>query len=404
MITAAFRNLTTRSLVATALVAFAGDSFAAAPRRVRDALTGEALHAFDRGAVLFADGDFSGARAELERAHALSHEPRVLYNVAVCEKSLRRYARAIASLRASLDEGKATLPRDYREKVDDTIKALEPFVTTLTIESDQDGATVFVDDENVGTTPLAAPIAAEVGEHTIAVRKTGYLDMPVRIALTSGQPKAVRLALDPAVKRGTVHVDATTKVGAGVGDGLRARVLVDGVEVGDTPWTGTVDAGRHTFTVRAAELVTGQKMDDVAFGGDTRIAFTMEPEKHEARLRVVTDDDETSIVLDGKVVAHGQFDGAVASGEHQLRITRAGSEPRVSDFVVRDNEVRSLNVTLESKRSGVPAWLWVAGGIVVASGVTTAVVFATRQTSYDGSAPGTLAPGFVPASFRIRGL
>jgi tetratricopeptide (TPR) repeat protein len=104
-------------------VGFAQSADRAAPR-VRDALSGEALEAFDRAREHFANGRYADARAEFERAHALSGDARVLYNVAVCDKELGRYARAAARLRQSLATT-TPLSGEYVERARGTSTACE---------------------------------------------------------------------------------------------------------------------------------------------------------------------------------------------------------------------------------------------------------------------------------------
>jgi hypothetical protein len=367
------------------------------PAKVRDALKGEALSAFDRASSLFEEGNFSGARAEFARAHTLSGEPRVLYNAAVCDKAMRRYARAITVLVESLSEGGSSLPRAYVDKVHETLALLTPLVTSLDVAVDQEGATVFVDDEEAATTPLAHSLSVEIGEHTVSVRKAGFAESAVRVQAVSGARASVTVSLEPVVKRGELTVRAV-----GLPAGARATALVDGAEVGDAPWTGEVDAGFHTVTVHARGFVAPIRAQAVGYKARAAIDVPLSAEKHEGRLRILTDSAANAIALDGKPLADGQYDGFVASGEHSVRVSRPGAESYVSEVVVRDDETRSLSIQLSS-RSEVPAWVWITGGVVLAGAATVTVVLLTAPTRYEGRSPGTLPPTVVPAVFSFGG-
>lgn len=367
-----------------------GTAQPARPKRVRDALKGEALAAFDRASALFGDGNFAAARVEFERAHQLSGEPRVLYNVAVCDKALKKYARAIDRLKQSLAEGKDTLPREYVDKTNDTIATLAPFVTTLALTCDQEGAAVFVDDEPVGTTPLA-PIAIDVGDHTVVVRKAGFADLSTRVSAPSGAPKTLSVGLDPLVKRGTLSVTVT-----GLPPGARAVVVVDGAEVGEAPWSGDVDAGRRNVIVRAEGFGAPARTVDVGYRARADVTVLMMPVRAFGKLRVVTDDARDDITLDGRPIGRGRFEGEVEAGTHALKISRSGAEPYVADVVVRRDETRSLSIQLKSSGE-VPTWIWVSGGIVLAGTATAAVLLLTSTKKYEGSSAGTLSPKVIPA-------
>jgi hypothetical protein len=388
--------------VLLALAAVAGDaraqpSPAAAPRspRVRDALHGDALASFDRGSALFTDGDLAGARAEFDRAHTLGGDPRVLYNVAVCDKALHRYARALRELRLSLAEGGATLPRAYVQTVQDTIAVLGPLVTALTLNVDEDGAAIYVDDEPVGVSPLAEPLPVEVGEHVIEVRKPEFHAARTRIQ-SAGSPTTLSLQLEPLLERGELTV-RTTALPAGVA----AVAVIDGAVVGPTPWSGLVPAGLHTITVRAPGFVGDAVGRDVPFRGHAEVAIDLRPQRHEGRLRATSEDAD--IYLDGRLVGRGQYDAVVPAGEHTLRLTRAGAVENATDVIVHEGETRSVSIQL-AHRSELPVWAWIAGGVVVAGGATAAVLLLTEKTRFDGKSPGTLSPGVVPAGFRFGGL
>ena len=108
-------------VLATALLApsfvatFEGSAFAqpAKKKPLRDQLPPEAQKQWDSAVSLYKAGQWDGARTSFFAAWEASKNPRVLFNVAVCEKNLGRYARAIESFKKELAEGKTPgfLPR-----------------------------------------------------------------------------------------------------------------------------------------------------------------------------------------------------------------------------------------------------------------------------------------------------
>ena len=75
------------------------------PAPLTKSLTGEAKAAYDSGRLLFEDGDSPGALAKFSRAYDVSHDARLLWNMASCEKELRHYGRAAALIGRYLQEG-----------------------------------------------------------------------------------------------------------------------------------------------------------------------------------------------------------------------------------------------------------------------------------------------------------
>ena len=64
---------------------------------------------------------------------------------------------------------------------------------------------------------------------------------------------------------------------------------------------------------------------------------------------------------------------------------------------------QAISVTLEAEPSkGLPAWAWIAGGVLVAGGLTTGGYFLFKgEDKYEGPS-GNLTPGIVQASRPIQ--
>ena len=96
-------------------------------------------------------------------------------------------------------------------------------------------------------------------------------------------------------------------------------------------------------------------------------------EHHEGKLRVVAEPQDL-LQIDGKVVGTGHWEGLLNSGTHSVYVTAKDKIAHQTEVVITDNQVSSLHVSLEDRpvqsaeRSGVPAWVWIAGGVLVAGG------------------------------------
>jgi hypothetical protein len=221
---------------------------------VRDALSGDALATFDHGTALIAKKQWVEARADFERAYAASGEPRVLYNVAVCEKALGRYVRAARALRKSL-EGRAKLSKEYVALAERALELLEPYIGALRVEVSETGATVYVDGEAVGTAPLDRAIELDVGAHTIAARKDGFVEQTQTIDVTH-EGRTVRVVLAPVFPslgattaeggQGAARPTGTLRVQT---DDPMSVLYVDGERRGRGELSITLAAGEHRVTV-----------------------------------------------------------------------------------------------------------------------------------------------------------
>lgn len=359
----------------------------AKPVKVGDALTGDAKVAFNEARLLFTKQEYAAAREQYMRAYTLGKEPRVLYNVAVCFKEEGKYASAVRVLQESADLAKDA-PRDYLERVTDTIDTLMALVATVTIDGLEPGMTVDVDRETV---PVSAQgkLLVDAGTRTLVVRRPGFTPQSFTREFPAGERFGFRVSLTPLP--GKIRVSA---------DGVpNASVLLDGREVGLAPVTLSVAPGSHEILVRAPGFREARRTVDAASDAESAIALALDRDVRTARLRV-TAGPRDAIAVDGKASGVGSFDGLVLAGEHRVTIARAEGGSEVLEIALREDEVRDMRIAPEAKRGGgIPVWIWVVGGAVALAGGGTAVYFATRPTQYDGSTPGTLDPKVIPTRF-----
>ena len=110
---------------------------------------------------------------------------------------------------------------------------------TLEILSFTNGATVFVDGEEIAATPMIEPVFVSAGTHIVRVEKQGFLAFEEEVVF--GEDDEIVLEVDLLPFGGIVRV-VTAEPGA--------IVFVDGDEVGVTPFEGEIPVGERVFTVR----------------------------------------------------------------------------------------------------------------------------------------------------------
>jgi hypothetical protein len=166
-----------------------------ASQALSDSLQGPAKAAYDSARLLVANGDFVAALAKFKEAYDTSKEPQMLYDMAICEKNLRHYARMQALLQRYLQEGGVRLTAADRSTVDGALGAIKELVATLRVNVNEPGAAVVLDGENVGTTPLDAPVLVDLGAHQVTVTKDDFKPVEQSVEATGGQELAVTITL-----------------------------------------------------------------------------------------------------------------------------------------------------------------------------------------------------------------
>jgi hypothetical protein len=204
-------------------------------------LTGGAKADYDAAKVLASDGDFAGALIKFQSAYDQSKDPRLLYNVAFCEKNLRHYAKAIAALQRYLADGTGFLTDKDRKEADGLIQTFQPFTTNATFKVSEDGAQIFVDETPAGVSPLAAPVVLDIGERHIRVVKDGFRPFEKTLPVGGSAAVAVDVTLEKEVHEGHLVVDAP----AG------ASIVLDGGPPSTGKLDATVPAGGHQLRVTA---------------------------------------------------------------------------------------------------------------------------------------------------------
>jgi hypothetical protein len=238
---------------------------AAAP--LAETLTGEAKTDFEAGKVLFEDGDFAGAASKFQQAHDRSKDPRLLWNVAVCEKAQRHYVRVQTLVERYLAEGKDVLTAEQVQAARAVLDTIKPFIGTARIETEE-GVEVSIDGERTGTTPLAKPVPLDLGKHQLTAQKAGYKPFASSIVIEGGTETAVPIAL--------VRVDPRARIAVHAGEG--DSIAFDGVVVGVTRWQGDANAGPHTLRVSAPKRKTYELSLDLAEGSNRTVEVTLENE------------------------------------------------------------------------------------------------------------------------------
>jgi hypothetical protein len=357
-----------------------------APKKVVDRLEGDARKHYEAGAALYEVNNYEGSLTEYRAAYDLSKEPRVLRAVAVCQKDLRRYSEAIASIDKLLVEAKDLEP-EFLEKVNADREILLPLTGLVTIEVSEPGAELSVDGRVVGVSPLATEVRVDVGERTFLAKKATMVDATAKVSIVGASKATVKLAMEPVDKKGHLKVSVT-----GLPKGVTAKISIDDQPMGPPPWEADVSAGRHLVEVTAPGYVGYKISKEVAYKSTLEVDVRLEQERHEGTLAIETGDAKTTITLDGKSLGGGTWSGTIPSGGHQLVVTRDGFKPYRGDVTILDNQKRTVTVQLEEEKSNTIWWI-LGGAAVVGAGVGGYFLFRPKDES---AITGTLGTATVP--------
>lgn len=169
---------------------------------------GQASERFDRGVALYAEGNMDAALVELERAYELVPNYKILFNLAQIQAERHEYVAAVGLYERYLADGGDDVPAARRSESIEQIKVLRDSVVPLWVETDVEGAKLFVDDEQVADLPLSEPVSVDAGVRHLRVEKPGYAPAFRKLKVAGGdQPRLsiplgqLAVASEPAPER-----------------------------------------------------------------------------------------------------------------------------------------------------------------------------------------------------------
>jgi hypothetical protein len=177
------------------------------------AFTGALAHAQEDPAVLFAEGQahysagrYPEAYAAYKRAYDLKPTYDAAANLGNVEVKLGKYKDAVGHLQFVLDNLPLSLDPATREaviaKTHERLAEAKRHVAVIDVKIAPDGASVTVNGEPIGTTPLAAPVVLDPGQHQLLAKKPGYADLAQTITARPATSEALNLTMTPGASGG----------------------------------------------------------------------------------------------------------------------------------------------------------------------------------------------------------
>jgi hypothetical protein len=232
-------------------------SFSGSVPALADSLQPDARKEYDAARLLFQDGDYRGASAKFHLAFQLSGDPRLLWNQAVCEKEQRHYARATTLIERYLKEGANFLDAEKRRDAESLVEALRQFSSPVELKGVPAGATIEVDGELIGKTPLTSTLHLDLGRHTVRVEAVGFRPYVQAIEVPGAVPVRVPVKLAPEFTPTELSITVQPK---------NATIRIDGVVVGEGSFSGPIAPGVHDIRISASGRTSTERKLEVKKG------------------------------------------------------------------------------------------------------------------------------------------
>jgi len=309
----------------------------AAPPSASDVASAKRL--FEQGLKLYNEGSYREALSDFLHANELSPRASIQRNIAQCHRDLREFAEAYDSYQTLLTKYGATMTAADKRAVQRAIDELASLTATVKVNVTDPGATVAVDGNTVGTTPLASPLRMNLGAHTVTVAKAGYETLTKDVKVNGGDTVSVDGPLQTEVTTGHLVVNGPPNV--------KVEVYVDGNDMGPAPWEGDVQPGVHVVEARGTDNFSAPKQVDVARKARAEVALDLVTRS--GNVQVDTHTADAVITIDDKQVGTGVWEGTLPEGEHQLVVQATGFRVYKRSFIVHAGERFVEDTPLESE-------------------------------------------------------
>ncbi len=200
------------------------------------------------------------------------------------------------------------------------------------------GASVEVDGEQVGVTPLEA-LPIPPGPHRLTVRAPRHLPAELAIEIEgAGIEQRFEVELIPA----WAPISITS-------DPAGARVWVDGVEIGETPGRFDLDAGRRAIELRLEGHEPWRREIEVIANRPQTLA-EVALAKADARLHIESRPPGAQIVVDDQAAGRTPMELSLASGEvHEISLFKIGHELASRSVELDPGETKRIEIELEPR-------------------------------------------------------
>lgn len=232
-----------------------------------ETLTGMAKAEFEAGKILIGAKDYENAAIKFDKAYELSKDPRILWNVAICQKELRKYTRMRSTIQRMLNDGGALLSEQDKKDAAQIVESVQAFITQLRIQVNESGAEIFIDGEKAGTSPLPEPVPVDVGTRKIRVTKKGFKEFSESIVTAGGNEVARDIQLEKELHNGRLVIESAEG----------NRIYLDGKSVGLGRFEGYVKSGGHLLKVSAPGMQTYQSEVVLQDDQTRRLSISLNP-------------------------------------------------------------------------------------------------------------------------------
>ncbi|MGC8904047.1 PEGA domain-containing protein [Thermus sp.] len=216
-----------------------------------------------------------------------------------------------------------------------------PATATLSVDSNPQGAEVYLDGRLQGRTPLS--LSVNPGRHEVELRLSGYQPYRVTVNPKPGEQVRISAQLSPEPRQGSLSVDSTPS---------GAEVYVEGALRGRTPLNLALPEGRYQVELRLSGYQPYQAVVQVRRGETARLEVRLVPLPRTGTLYLETSPQGAEVYLDGRLQGRTPLRLSLDEGSYRVELRLPGYEPYAASVRVEGGRETRLSANLRPLRTG----------------------------------------------------
>jgi hypothetical protein len=305
----------------------------------------DAAKRFDRGLSLFDEGDNAGALAEFKQVYTTMPNPVVLYNIGLVYAAMGRPVDAVDALKQVVNDSKLSPPQ--HERAQSTLTDQEARIGRLQITTVPAGAHISIDNVDVATTPLTAPLKVAAGSHVVGAVAEGYALARKEVVVAGNADATLSFELLRAEATRDANVTVRSRVPG-------AEVFVNGKSAGKTPLSSSlsVPPGHVNLELRRPGYTSVKQAIDLTEGatGDVSLDPSIDSKALETEgvfFALDVGRKAADLYVDQEHIGPYSAPVRLPKGPHRVRVEVAGFMPLERDVTLEGGKNNVLSEKLE---------------------------------------------------------
>jgi hypothetical protein len=234
---------------------------------------------YERGVVLYEQGDYDGAVREFVTAYCDSPHPSMFYNIGQAYERKLDYEKAVAYLERFILSSEAEAPNRKRAEI--RVEVLRGLEARIQVATSPPGAEVILSGDTGVTARARAnspePIQVPKGTYTMRIEAPGRQPIEQRVVAEIGRPYSYYFQLEPV--KGTVRVLASPP---------EARIFLGDRLVGIGSYAETIPIGRYQILVESEGRPSKRQSFEVVPNRPTDLNVELERRPRSGRWELVS--------------------------------------------------------------------------------------------------------------------